>query len=463
MPQRIKCQVLRKPADPGSARPLIAKLHTLLDNIVWGRHLSRTGLPGRIVATMLRYLYAMLRDFFSGQLTMRAMSLVYTTLLSVVPLLAFSFAILKGFGVFNQLEPYLDNLLAPLGEQGEQITAQILALVENVKGSVLGGVGLAFFLYTAISTVKKVEESFNYVWYVSKPRSFSKRFTEYLIVLLVGPMAMVTAIGMITSIQSNSVVQYLLNNEALGPLFVVAGKFVPYLLISAVFTFLYMFMPNTRVKFKSALVGGVAGGFMWATMGAIFTTFILYATRTQQIYAGFAVAITTLIWLYLNWLILLIGAQLAFYHQRPAFLRIGRQEPRLSNTMRERLALNIMFLAGCAFRDPEKTMSTSEVSTELRIPAIALAPVIGALETAGLLLSTEKEELMPGQEMTRISLSQILEVVRVVGETGSYREPRWSGTIDALGSNLDTAVAGVVGKRTLADLLDEYEQSQSSD
>lgn len=438
---------------------MIARLNSLIDEFVWGDVLASKGLPGRILATILRFLYAMLRDFFSGQLTMRAMSLVYTTLLSVVPLLAFSFAVLKGFGVFNQLEPYLNDLLSPLGEQGNRITQQVLELVENVRGSVLGGVGLAFFLYTAITMVKKVEESFNYVWYVSKPRSFSKRFTEYLVVLLVGPMAMVIAIGMITSIQSNSVVQYLLNNEALGPLFVLSGKLVPYFLISAVFAFLYVFMPNTKVNIKSALVGGLAGGFIWATMGAIFTTFILYASRTQQIYAGFAVAITTLIWLYLNWLVLLIGAQLAFYHQRPAFLRIGRREPRLSNAMRERVALNVMFLAGQAFRDPERSVTMGEVSTLLRIPSIALAPIVGALETAGLLMSTDHEELIPGQEMTRIQISQILDVVRTRGDTGSYRAPRWSNAVEELGASLDSALSDVVGDRTLADLLDEFENS----
>ncbi len=437
---------------------MIDKLQELIDQIVWGKPLTKAGPLGDIVATVLRYLYAMLRDFFSGQLTMRAMSLVYTTLLSVVPLLAFSFAILKGFGVFNQLEPYLDGLLEPLGAQGEQITDQILALVDNVRGSVLGGLGLAFFLYTAISMVQKVEESFNYVWYVSKPRSFSRRFTEYLIVLLVGPMAMVTAIGMITSIQSNTVVQYLLNNEALGPIVVVGGKFVPYLLISGVFTFLYMFMPNTKVNFKSALVGGLVGGIMWATMGAIFANFILFASRTQQIYAGFAVAVTTLIWLYLNWLILLIGSQLAFYHQRPAFLRVGRQEPRLSNSMRERLALDIMFLVGQAFRAPDQTISANEVSRSLRIPTIALAPVTAALESAGLLLSTENEDLLPGREMSRIRLQDILDVVRTKGETGSHQDPQWSSTVDALGSDIDAAAAKTVGDRALSDLLDEFDQ-----
>jgi membrane protein len=239
------------------------------------------------------------------------------------------------------------------------------------------------------------------------------------------------------------------------------GKFVPYLLISGVFTFLYLYMPNTKVKFKSALVGGVAGGFMWATMAAIFTTFIVFATRTQQIYAGFAVVITTLIWLYLNWLILLIGAQLAFYHQRPAFLRIGRQEPKLSNAMRERLVLNVMFLVGQSFRDPGKVITPGQVSAKLHIPSIALAPILESLEFAGLLTATEKEELLPGQEMSRITLTSILDVVRVKGESGSHRNPSWSGDVNELGDELDSAIAGVVGDRTLADFLDETETDKS--
>lgn len=436
---------------------MIAKLQDTLEQLVWGTALTKLGLPGRILVLVLRYVYAMLRDFFSGQLTMRAMSLVYTTLLSVVPLLAFSFAILKGFGVFNQLEPYLADMLAPLGEQGAQITEQILTLVDNVKGSVLGGLGLAIFLYTAISTVQKVEESFNYVWYVSKPRSFARRFTEYMVVLLVGPLLMVTAIGILTSIQSATVIQYILNNDALGPVIVLAGKLVPYILISGVFTFLYLFMPNTKVNFTSALIGGAAGGFMWATVGAIFTTFVLYASRRLEIYAGFAVAITTLIWLYLNWLILLIGAQLAFYHQNPAFLRIGRQEPRLSNAMRERVALNVMFHIGTAFRNTNQTITASEISERTKIPQIALAPIIGALEDAGLVRSTEHENLLPGREMSRTTLAEILDVVRVRGETGSHRDPHWSTAINELGEALDGAVTDVVGNRTLSDLLDEQE------
>ena len=299
---------------------MIANLQHFLETLVWGDLLEKRGPLGRYAAVVLRYIYALGRDILFGQLTLRSMSLVYTTLLSVVPLVAFSFSILKGLGKHKELEPLLYDLVAPLGPQGREITDQIITLVDNVKGGLLGGISLAFFIYTAISMVQKVEESFNYVWYVSKPRSFARRFSEYFFVLLIGPLVMVIALGILASIQSNDVVQLILNNDSLGPVFVIASKFTPYLLIGGVFTFLYMYMPNTKVKFKSALVGGFAGGILWASAGAFFATFILYASRTQLIYSGFAVAITTLIWLYLSWLILLIGAQIAFYYQHYRYL-----------------------------------------------------------------------------------------------------------------------------------------------
>ncbi|MFB3124205.1 MAG: YihY/virulence factor BrkB family protein [Woeseiaceae bacterium] len=438
-------------------------LPNIFEKLVWGDHLEKTGPLGRFAAVVLRYIYGLGRDIVFGQLTLRAMSLVYTTLLSVVPLIAFSFSVLKGLGKHKELEPLLYDFLAPLGPQGEQITQQVIALVDNVKGSVLGGVSLAFFIYTAISMVQKVEESFNYVWYVSKPRSFARRFSEYFFVLLIGPILMVTALGMITSIRSNAVVQMILANESLGRIFVVGSQLTPYLLITGVFTFLYMYMPNTKVKFKAALVGGLAGGFLWASAGAFFATFILYASRTQLIYSGFAVAITTLIWLYLSWLILLIGAQLAFYFQQPAFLRIGRREPRLSNSMRERLALNVMYLVGKAFRNPDVTTSIREISQQLSMPSIALAPVTNALESAALLITTENEELLPGREMARIPLNDILAVVRTQGETGSFRDPAWTAVIDALGAEMDSALARVSAEKTLSDLLDGAEGSGAGD
>ncbi|MDH3615395.1 MAG: YihY family inner membrane protein [Gammaproteobacteria bacterium] len=434
---------------------MIGNFSNQLDNLVWGGALQKYGLPGRILTAVLRNLYAVLRDMFAGQLTLRAMSLVYTTLLSVVPLIAFSFAVLKGFGVHELLEDKMYLLLEPLGEKGREITDNVMRLVKNVNGGLLGGVSLAFFIYTAISMVQKVEEAFNYAWYVSKPRSFARRFTEYVFVLTIGPVVIVLALGMIGSLQDEGLVKYLLENQLVGPLFVATSKVTPFLLVTGTFAFLYWFMPNTKVRLGSALVGGVAGGFLWATLGVIVATFIVNSARTMSVYGGFAIAIIALIWLYLNWLVLLVGAQLAFYHQNPAYLRIGRREPRLSSSTRERLALNIMLLIGQAFRDSRATVTIADISDKLRIPSITLEPIMAGLEENGLLTSTEAEELVPGRDTALIALGDILAVVREFGETGSISEPRWSPAIENIGTRLDKAVASTVDHTTLAELLDQ--------
>ncbi|NNF41281.1 MAG: YihY family inner membrane protein [Woeseiaceae bacterium] len=434
---------------------MIARLSNSIDNLIWSNSLRRYGVPGRILSNVLQHLYAVIRDMFAGQLTLRAMSLVYTTLLSVVPLIAFSFALLKGFGIDQLLETRMYLLLEPLGDKGREITDNVMRLVENVNGGLLGGVSLAFFIYTAISMVQKVEEAFNYAWYVSKPRSFARRFTEYVFVMTIGPVAIVTAIGMIGSLHDEGFVQYLLQNEIVGSLFVVTSKVTPFLFVTAVFAFLYWFMPNTRVRISSALVGGVAGGFLWATLGVIVAAFIVNSARTMTVYGGFAIAIIALIWLYLNWLALLVGAQLAYYHQNPAYLRIGRREPQLSSGTRERLALNIMLLVGQAFRDSRTTLTIAEIADRLRIPSITLEPIVAALENSGLVTSTEDENLLPGRDTACIALGDVLAVVRQFGDTGSISEPRWSAPIESIGEQLDEAMARTVDNKTLAELLDE--------
>jgi len=434
---------------------MVVSIKKWIDALVWGDLLAKYGLPGRIVISVLRNAYAVLRDIISGQLTLRAMSLVYTTLLSVVPLIAFSFSVLKGLGVHKELEAKLYTVLEPLGDKGVEITTQVMDIVHKVDGSVLGGIGLAFFIYTAITMVQKIEEAFNYVWYVTKPRSFAKRFAEYMLVLLIGPLAIAIALGAIASVGNESVFLWFSENSIFGPIFSATSKLTPYLLITGVFTFLYWYMPNTKVNLRSALVGGLSGGIMWATLGMIVASFLANSARTQAIYASFAIAITTLIWLYLNWLILLIGSQIAFYFQNPAYLRIGRREPRLSNAMRERVALNIMYLVGKEFRDPVLGVNLRSLSRTLRIPSITLAPIASGLEENGLITTNENEALLPGREMSRIALSDILAGVRRDGETGSHRDPKWDSPIEVLGKSLDEAVAETLAEKSLADLLDE--------
>jgi membrane protein len=279
-----------------------------------------------------------------------------------------------------------------------------------------------------------------------------------MVVMLVGPVVIVIALGMIASLESNVLIQFFANVGWLQPVFNLTGKLTPYLLVTGVFTFLYVYIPNTKVQFRSALLGGIAAGFIWASLSAVFAAFVVYSTTKLLIYSGFAVAITALIWLYLNWLILLVGSQLAFYHQNPAYLRIGHREPRLSNSLRERIALDAMLLVGRAFRDPDAAVNIDTLASRMRIPSITLQPVVSGLEEDGLLRTTDDGDLVPGREMSRIRLQDILKTVRERGETGSHREPRWTREVRDLGSKVDTAVAAAVGDQSLAEFVDLSEE-----
>ncbi|MCJ7555845.1 MAG: YihY/virulence factor BrkB family protein [Gammaproteobacteria bacterium] len=393
----------------------------------------------------LRYLYALGRDFFSGQLTMRAMSLVYTTLLSIVPLLAFSFSVLKGFGIHKKLEPALLTMLEPLGPRSTEITANLIALVDNVRGDWLATFGLAFLFFTVISMIQKIEESFNFVWQVETPRSFAQRFTEYISVLLVGPVLMVAAMGAIASISNTSLVQQVAAIEPFGYWLVLLGKSMPYLMVIVVFTFVYSFIPNTKVKLGAALVGGVTAGAIWATLSMFFASAVAASPTRMAIYAGFAIGIVVLIWMYLNWIILLIGAQLSFYVQHPEYLRSGRAQINLPNRECELLALLTMELVGRDFLEGRPGPRIDDLAASMELPATVLGPILHQLENAGLLRATENQHAVPGRSLDRITLSNIVDAVRNYPVNSYPSHPameRIRGLVDSMDLAIDTALSG---------------------
>jgi len=236
---------------------------------VWKKRVMRTA----------RLAIVLFRDITQGQLTLWTMSLVYTTLLSIVPLLALSFSVLKAFGVHNQVEPLLENLLAPLGEDGQEITSRLIGFIENMNVGVLGAVGLGLLIYTVISLVQKIEESFNAIWHVTQLRSLGDRFSRYLSVLLVGPILVFAALGITTMVVRTETAQTILAIEPFGGLVLGIGKLVPYALVIGAFTFFYIFVPNTRVRFAPAFVAGIVGGILWQSAGWGFAVFVASSTR----------------------------------------------------------------------------------------------------------------------------------------------------------------------------------------
>jgi membrane protein len=389
-----------------------------VENAIWGGPGEAASPWRRRLTRVMRMVLVLGRDVAFGQLNLRAMGLVYTTLLSLVPLLALSFSVLKAFGVYNQVEPMLLNVLAPLGEKGNEITARIMQFIANVNVGVLGSVGLALLLYTAVSLMQKIEESFNFIWHVSQLRSLGERFSRYLSVLLVGPILVFAALGITATVTSLSLVRDILS---MGPLDEAAqeiGRLMPYVLVIAAFSFAYVFIPNTRVRLVPALVGGIAGGILWQTAGWAFATFVATSAQYAAIYSSFAILILFLIWIYVSWLVLLLGASVAFYAQHPEYLVAQAGEPRLSDRMRERLALAIMGRIGEHFIAGQPAWTLQQLTQTLGVPMHAVQAVLEALEGRGLLARSGEDPpaFLLARDPSAVSVGELLDSVRCAGE-----------------------------------------------
>jgi membrane protein len=415
---------------------------------------SRTlGPPWGATLRWLRYPAALVRDWFTGEISIHAMSLAYTTLLSLVPLLVFSFAILKGLGAHGDLRFIVHEFFRPVGGAAAQLTDSVMQFVANMRGGLLGTIGLAFLVYTVITTIQKVEASFNFVWRVERPRNFSRRFTEFLGVMILGPILLAVSIGLLGFAEHSLFAQWLHGVAQLAWLLALLGHVVPYVIVTGVFTFMYAFIPNARVEFRAAFIGGVTAGIMWALVGKVFTTVILNSSRMVAIYTGFAIVLTTLIWVYLSWLILLIGAQLAFYLQFPQYLRHGQEGIELTCSDREHVGLSIMFLIGRDYAEGKSRWSAGRLAAEFDIPGIALAPVLARLEHAGLLVATEHEQFVPGRDPESIRLDDIVDAVRTLEISRLVIEVNRVRRVTEVMSAAEQAMRERLGSRSLKDLI----------
>jgi membrane protein len=419
----------------------------------------------RFIST-LRIGYLIVRDIQSGELNIRAMSLVYTTLLSLVPLLAVSFSVLKGFGVHNELEPKLLDLLAPLGAHGKEITHQIINFVENIRAGVLGSLGLAILIYTVVSLLQKIERAFNYTWQVSENRSLARRFSDYLSVVLIGPVLIFSAMGLTASIKSSALFLHLLEVPVLGYLVQSTRVLVPYLLVVIAFTFIYVFVPNTKVKLKSAFVGAVIAGVLFETIGFGFATLVASSPRAVAIYSAFAALFLFIVWLYLNWLTLLIGASIAFYVQNPERRQREHRELRLSNRLKEKLALAVMVLVGRRFYNPQPELTLRELAEQLNMAADAIYPVVNCLIVNDLLVRTEHDppQFLPAHAPERIELTRILQAIRQAEEDGIVNLKRLpqDQVIDATFEAYRQAADECFEGKTLRDLVVEDASAETS-
>ncbi len=429
----------------------------LLWNSVWAVNVASLP-PARAYAVRAaRVCHTLAREFVDGELNQRAASLVFTTLLSLVPLLAVSFSVLKAFGVHNDLEQVLIGFLAPLGDKGIELGARIMEFVDNVNGKVLGGVGLTLLILTVLSLVHKVEQSFNYIWRVQRPRGFIERFSGYLSALLVGPVLIITALGLTASVMSTSIMRSIVAIEPLGMIITWLVSMIPYMLVILAFTLVYIFIPNTRVRVKAAFVGAIIAGVLWQSAGWSFASFIANSPKHAAIYSSFAVAFLFMIWLYVAWLILLVGATVAFFIQHPEYHGMPDRMITLSNRMREKLAILAVFRIAQHHVHGKPPVSVSRLSLQLGVPVAALEDILNELINRGLLVEVSGSEVayVPGRDVAKVRLDEVWTAIRGASESHwiSHDRMRFDDAVEELVKKIDGAVDSVVGSMSLKELV----------
>ena len=415
--------------------------------------------PGQKPEYIRHYLQILImigHDLLDGMVSLRSMSLVYTTILSIVPLLAISLAQLKSFGIHYQLEPTLVNLLAPLGESSVELASRIVFFVDNVKIGVLGGLGLALLMFTIMSLIQKVESSLNYTWRLPQGGNLVKRVINYSSVFLVVPALMFTAVTISASSKSSLISNLITHIPYLDIVVGIGGKIIPYVLIVGAFFFIYLVVPNTRVNRHSAFLGALFAGLLWKISAVLFGWFIDYSTNYTAIYSGFAIFLMLLIWIYLAWLIVLSGSSFAYYHQYPQRLKWRRGDFHLSVRMREQLIFQLMVnIARHHHRQSPVSTTVDNLARYQRVPIEVIRRMIHCLKEDGLIMSSNNRprRYFPARSADDIRLVEILRSARRAEDNrqrGSlYCEP----AVASLLEKMDSEYQSWLGEQTLAEFI----------
>jgi membrane protein len=395
--------------------------------------------------------------YYDDALSLQAMSLTYTSLLSLVPFLAVAFSVLTAFGVDNVIEPLLTEVLEPLGPEGSEITRRIVQFVQNIQVGILGAVGLATLFYTVVSLVSTMEDALNQIWRRPHSRSWGQRFTTYTSIVLVGPVLVFTALALTASAQNYWLIERLFQIKAVSALFTVMTRVMPFLLLWAVFTFIYKVIPYARVRFTSALIGGLAATILWQLAGNFFGLFVSASGRYAAIYSSFAIVIVFLIWLYVAWLIFLLGGEIAYFHQHPhAFVREALHVGK-GHRFQEWLALSALVEITRRYFAGRPPWTAAELAAFLGVSS--LGNLLEELMKAGILLrSAEPEGVALARPPESVTIKEVLDIVA----DANLAEVKSGGAVAELLLQRDQAVEQAIGGITLATIASRAAPSASS-
>lgn len=410
----------------------------------------------RFFLRALQFVTAVVREFFADNCLLHASALAFTTILSFIPFLAVMFALLKGFGAEIDLEILILNHFA-LGS--EEAVDAVFTYISNTSLAKLGTFGVVSLLMTVLILLNSIEQSFNHIWRVKETRSLVRLFSDYLSITIFSPILILAAISMTTTLESQGLVKYLLSMEFVGVFVLALFKFFPYLAMWAVFTGLYLFMPNTRISLRAALLGGAFGGILWQLLQWGYVTFQIGVTRNNAIYGTMAALPIFMLWIYISWVIVLLGLEVTFAIQNFRTIRLEFRGDKLSYEGRASAALAILLAAAAAFIKGCKPLTVDDLTLRLNLSPRFVQQSLTSLVHCGFLneVAQGKDALnayQPAIDIGSLTLHEVLQRMRQDGEELKFSQMGESGRIvDEMQRMIVAAQLDVLDGVTLRDLV----------
>ncbi|MFA7160326.1 MAG: YihY/virulence factor BrkB family protein [Kiritimatiellia bacterium] len=385
----------------------------------------------------LRVILLAIRRFGEDKIQLRASALTYYSLLSIVPVVAMGFGIAKGFGYDKVLESQLITRLPGHEEVVVRIVEFSRTMLDNTRGGLIAGIGVAVLLWIVIKVLGTIEGSFNDIWGIKKGRSLARKFTDYLSIMLVCPIVFILTSSMTVAItaQATKVLQKIALLGAFAPLILTLLKLLPFCALWALFTFIYVFMPNTKVNFRSGLLGGIVAGTVYQFVQWIYITFQIGVSNYGIIYGSFAALPLFLVWLQMGWTIVLFGAEISFADQNVETYELEPDCLNASHSFKRAVAMAITLLCARAFREGNPALTELEIARNFELPIRLARQVLYELVTAGILIEAKVNEnkvaYQPARDLgqsTLLNITQTLDDQGInsmpINETGDFKKIR---------------------------------------
>ncbi len=394
----------------------LRKLRQFLSKDVW--RLEVGGIPHFLI-TRLRLFIIAWNKFNEDRCTLRASALTYLTLLQVVPIVAVSFSLFKAFGGLEKIESkikplILDNLTPG---SGEIVVRYIEQFSENIHAGAIGIVGFCFLILFAIFMLGNIENSLNELWGVTKSRSFFKKIAIYWTIMTISPLFIAGSLTLTTYLQSPAVVQKILELPYVRELLFFI---IPLVLTWAAFTLIYYFMPNTSVSIVAALEGGIIAGTLWEAAKWGYTLYNAKVVTYSKIYGSLGAIPIFLIWIFLTWVIVLLGAEVSVAEQNLKVISREMLLPNPSHALREFVTLRVAMEIGENFLSGKQPASIPEIAEKLGITPKLVEESIELLEGKQLVQridSVAAKRFSPARPLEDIKIRDILDIVRYHGNT----------------------------------------------